>query len=293
MKKFGRVLTAMVTPFTKDLQVDYEGAARLAQYLTENGSDGLVVAGTTGESPTLTHEEKLKLFSTVVDAVGGKAVVIAGTGSNNTQDSVEFTRQAAKTGVDGILLVAPYYNKPSQEGLFQHFKAIAASCELPMMLYNIPGRTSVNIQPATVARLAQIPNIVAVKDATGDLAQVTEVRRLTPPDFAIYSGDDALTLPILAVGGAGVVSVSSHLVGKQIQEMIGAFFAGDVAKAAQINQQIFALNKALFITTNPVPVKTALNLVGRNVGGVRQPLWPMSDAELEVLKREMHNAGLM
>ncbi|MBE3573963.1 MAG: 4-hydroxy-tetrahydrodipicolinate synthase [Firmicutes bacterium] len=293
MKKFGRVLTAMVTPFTKDLQVDYEGAARLAQYLTENGSDGLVVAGTTGESPTLTHEEKLKLFSTVVDAVGGKAAVIAGTGSNNTQESVEFTRQAAKTGVDGILLVAPYYNKPSQEGLFQHFKAIAASCELPMMLYNIPGRTSVNIQPATVARLAQIPNIVAVKDATGDLAQVTEVRRLTPPDFAIYSGDDALTLPILAVGGAGVVSVSSHLVGKQIQEMIGAFFAGDVAKAAQINQQIFALNKALFITTNPVPVKTALNLVGRNVGGVRQPLWPMSDAELEVLKREMHNAGLM
>lgn len=293
MKKFGRVLTAMVTPFTKDLQVDYEGAARLAQYLTENGSDGLVVAGTTGESPTLTHEEKLKLFSIVVDAVGGKAAVIAGTGSNNTQDSVEFTRQAAKTGVDGILLVAPYYNKPSQEGLFQHFKAIAASCELPMMLYNIPGRTSVNIQPATVARLAQIPNIVAVKDATGDLAQVTEVRRLTPPDFAIYSGDDALTLPILAVGGAGVVSVSSHLVGKQIQEMIGAFFAGDVAKAAQINQQIFALNKALFITTNPVPVKTALNLVGRNVGGVRQPLWPMSDAELEVLKREMHNAGLM
>ena len=292
MEKFGSVLTAMVTPFDSNLAVDYEQAARLAEHLADNGSDGVVVAGTTGESPTLTVEEKLALFRAVVEAVGGRITVIAGTGGNDTRLSVELTRQAAKTGVDGIMLVTPYYNKPSQEGLFQHFKTVAESTELPVMLYNVPGRTSINLLPPTVARLAEIDNITAIKEASGDLNQVSEIKRLTGDDFQILSGDDSLTLPILSVGGEGIVSVASHLVGRQMKEMVNLYLAGQVREAASIHGMLLPLFRTLFITSNPVPVKTALNLVGLNVGGVRRPLWEMEAKELDVLKSELKAAGL-
>lgn len=272
MAGFGRVITAMVTPMDRDLAVDYVRAAALAKRLVETGSDGLVVCGTTGESPTLTDEEKVRLFRTVREAVESRAAVIAGTGTYDTAHSIHLTREAERAGCDGVLLVNPYYNKPSQEGLYRHFKAVAESTRLPVMLYNIQGRTSVNCDPATVARLAEVPNIVAIKEASGSLDQMSQIRKLTPPEFLMYSGDDSLTLPLLAVGGAGVVSVASHLAGREIQEMIEAFFAGDVRRATAMHLRLWPLFKVLFITTNPVPVKAALGLAGFDVGGLRLPL---------------------
>lgn len=270
--KAGQVLTAMITPMNKDCSVNYPAAVELAQKLGENGSDGVVLSGTTGESPTLSFEEKVKLFSTVTDALGGQMTIIAGTGSNNTQDSIALTKAAEKAGVDGIMLVTPYYNKPSQEGLYQHFKTVAEQTSLPVMLYNVPGRTGVNILPETVARLAEIDNIVAIKEASGNLEQVSVLKTMVPEDFLIYSGDDALTLPILAVGGAGVVSVASHLVGREIKSMISAFLAGRVGDALEIHLKLMPLFKAMFITTNPVPVKRALEFVGVDTGPLRLPL---------------------
>lgn len=239
--KSGQVITAMITPMNKDGSVNYTAAVELAQRLGENGSDGVVLSGTTGESPTLSFEEKVKLFSAVTDALGGQMNIIAGTGSNSTEDSILLTKAAEKAGVDGIMLVAPYYNKPSQEGLYQHFKTVAEQTSLPIMVYNVPGRTSSNILPETVARLAEIENIVAIKEASGDLEQVSILKTLVPEDFLIYSGDDALTLPILAVGGAGVVSVASHLVGREIKSMISAFFAGKVGDALEIHLKLMPL----------------------------------------------------
>ena len=233
MKDFGRVITAMVTPFHEDGSVNYEGAAELARHLVANGSDGLVVAGSTGEAATMTAEEKLKLFEVVLEAVGDRASVIAGTGSNDTMATVRFTQAAEKVGVHGALVVGPYYNKPTQEGFYQHFKTIAEATSLPIMLYNVPGRTASNIAPETVARLAEIPNIVAIKEASGNIEQATEIIRVTPADFKVYSGDDAMTLPLLAVGGEGIVSVAGHVVGNQIQAMIQAFLAGDIKKAQE------------------------------------------------------------
>lgn len=294
MADFGRVLTAMVTPFDKDGSLNLTQAKKLARYLVENGSDGLVVAGTTGESPTLTKEEKIALFEAVVEEVGGKATVIAGTGSYSTADSIALTKAAEKAGADGVMLVAPYYNKPSQEGLYRHFRAVAESTNLPVMLYNIPGRTAVNILPATVARLAKdVPNIKAIKEASGNLDQVSELRRLLPDDFAIYSGDDALTLPILAVGGKGVVSVVSHIAGKRLQEMINAYASGNVTLAAKIHKELFPLIKGMFITTNPIPVKAALNLLGMNVGAPRLPLVEATAEEKEKLSQLLRDAGLL
>ena len=246
--KAGQVLTAMITPMNKDCSVNYPAAVELAQKLGENGSDGVVLSGTTGESPTLSFEEKVKLFSTVTDALGGQMTIIAGTGSNNTQDSIALTKAAEKAGVDGIMLVTPYYNKPSQEGLYQHFKTVAEQTSLPVMLYNVPGRTGVNILPETVARLAEIDNIVAIKEASGNLEQVSVLKTMVPEDFLIYSGDDALTLPILAVGGAGVVSVASHLVGREIKSMISAFLAGRVGDALEIHLKLMPLFKAMFLS---------------------------------------------
>ncbi|NLJ24562.1 MAG: 4-hydroxy-tetrahydrodipicolinate synthase [Firmicutes bacterium] len=291
MAGFGRLLTAMVSPFNNELGLDYDKAAALAEKLYKGGSDGLVVCGTTGESPTLTAEEKLKLIQVVVDAVGGKATVLAGTGSNNTAESVELTKAVQRLGVDGIMLVAPYYNKPSQEGLYQHFRTIAQSSSLPVMIYNIPGRTGVNILPETMARLAEIPNIVAIKESSGNLEQVAKLRRLLPKEFFIYSGDDSLTLPILSVGGYGVVSVASHLVGRRIKDMIEAYTQGKVAVAAQINTELLPLFKSLFITTNPVPVKLALKIVGNPVGEVRLPLVSATEEEAQAIRKtleEMH-----
>ncbi|MBQ1249802.1 MAG: 4-hydroxy-tetrahydrodipicolinate synthase [Selenomonadales bacterium] len=284
MKDFGRVITAMVTPFHEDGSVNYEGAAELARHLVANGSDGLVVAGSTGEAATMTAEEKLKLFEVVLEAVGDRASVIAGTGSNDTMASVKFTQAAEKVGVHGALVVGPYYNKPTQEGFYQHFKTIAEATSLPIMLYNVPGRTASNIAPETVARLAEIPNIVAIKEASGNVEQATEIIRVTPADFKVYSGDDALTLPLLAVGGEGIVSVAGHVVGNQIQAMIQAFLAGDIKKAQEINLSILPVFKAMFIVTNPIPVKTSVGLLGLPAGPLRLPLTAADDAVVAKLK---------
>lgn len=279
---FGRVLTAMVTPFNEDGAVDYAIAEKLADYLVNNGSDALVVCGTTGESPTLTWSEEYELFRVVQQAVAGKAKVIAGTGSNSTQEAIEATRKAAKLGVDGSLQVVPYYNKPPQAGMYNHFRAIAEAIpDLPMVLYNIPGRTGQNLLPETVIQLSEIANVVAIKEASGNLDQVSQIRRSTPDDFAIYAGDDSLTLPLLAVGGHGVISVASHLVGTKIQSMIQAFSVGNIQAAIQIHLDLFPLFKALFLTTNPIPVKAALQIQGWQVGSTRSPL---SDAPPEVIQ---------
>lgn len=284
MKDFGRVITAMVTPFHEDGSVNYEGAAELARHLVANGSDGLVVAGSTGEAATMTAEEKLKLFEVVLEAVGDRASIIAGTGSNDTMASVKFTQAAEKVGVHGALVVGPYYNKPTQEGFYQHFKTIAEATSLPIMLYNVPGRTASNIAPETVARLAEIPNIVAIKEASGNIEQATEIIRVTPADFKVYSGDDAMTLPLIAVGGEGIVSVAGHVVGNQIQAMIQAFLAGDIKKAQEINLSILPVFKAMFIVTNPIPVKTSVGLLGLPAGPLRLPLTAADDAVVARLK---------
>ncbi|MDJ0570009.1 MAG: 4-hydroxy-tetrahydrodipicolinate synthase [Pleurocapsa sp. MO_192.B19] len=282
---FGRVITAMVTPFDEDGSVNYAVAEKLAVHLVENGSDGLVICGTTGESPTLSWSEEYELFKVVKQAVGTKAKIIAGTGSNSTSEAIAATQKAAKLDLDGSLQVVPYYNKPPQSGLYNHFRAIAQACpDLPMMLYNVPGRTSRNLEPETVANLAQIGNIVAIKEASGDLEQACKIRVLTPSTFAIYSGEDALTLPLLSVGSVGVVSVASHLVGNQMQEMIQAFIKGKNQQARAIQVNLFPLFQALFMTTNPIPVKAALNLQGWNVGKLRTPLCELQLDLLENLK---------
>jgi len=292
MSKLGNLLTAMVTPMREDGSIDPALAGKLAQRLVANGSDGVVVCGTTGESPTLTDEEKVTLYRAVADAIGGQAIVVAGTGTNDTKRSIELTQEAEKAGVDGIMLVVPYYNKPPQEGLYRHFRAIAESTSLPILLYNVPSRTSCNLLPETVARLAEIDNIVAIKESVGNMDQVSELRRLLPPDFAIYSGDDSLTLPMMAIGGAGVVSVASHVAGNQIREMITAFERGDLRTAQRIHLELFPLFRALFVTTNPIPVKRALNLVGFPAGPTRPPLAPMSEAEEAVLRQALKGFGL-
>lgn len=287
MMKFGRILTAMVTPFHSDYSVNYKAAAELANYLVSNGSDGLVVAGSTGESATLTNDEKLKLYATVLDAVGDKACVIAGTGSNNTKASIELTVEAEKLGVHGAMLVGPYYNKPPQEGYYQHFKTIAEATQLPLILYNVPGRTGSNILPSTIIRLSEIDNIVAVKEASGILDQISEIIRNTRPDFLVYSGDDSLTLPVLTVGGTGVISVAAHIVGTRMQEMIAAFFNGEITKAQNIHLQLLPFIKSMFITTNPIPIKTAVNIIGQNAGPLRLPLIPATEAELTLIKQAL------
>lgn len=284
----------MITPFDSDLNLNIPAARKLAKYLVEHGSDGLVVSGTTGESPTLSKEEKNDLFRAVVDEVGGKAVVVAGTGSYSTADSIALTEAASKIGVDAIMLVCPYYNKPSQEGLYRHFRAVAESTHLPVMLYNIPGRTGVNVLPGTVARLAEdVPNIVAIKEAAGSTDQATELCQILPERFAVYSGDDSLTLPLLSIGGRGVVSVVSHLVGEQMQEMINAFGSGNTSLAASLHRKLFPLMKGLFMDTNPVPVKAALNYLGFAVGGTRPPLVGLSEEKEGRLKDLLREAKLL
>jgi 4-hydroxy-tetrahydrodipicolinate synthase len=283
----------MVTPFDKNLGLNLPMAGKLARYLVNTGSDGVVISGTTGESPTLSKSEKLELFRTVVDEVGGEAVVVAGTGSYSTADSIELTKAAERLGVDAVMLVCPYYNKPSQEGLYQHFRAIAQSTNLPVMLYNIPGRTGVNLLPRTVARLAEVDNIVAVKEASASMDQVTELRRLLPEKFSIYSGDDSLTLPLLAIGAKGVVSVAGHLVGSRIQEMVNAFTSGNIMLAGKLHRSLFPLVKGLFITTNPVPVKAALGLLGMVVGSPRPPLVDLNDEEKVKLHGLLQDAQLL
>jgi 4-hydroxy-tetrahydrodipicolinate synthase len=263
----------MVTPFSADGALDLPLAARLAAHLVNQGSDGLVVCGTTGESPTLSWAEQHALFATVKGALAGRAKLIAGSGSNCTAEAVEATREAAALGADGALVVVPYYNKPPQEGLEAHFRAVAAAApELPLMLYNIPGRTGTSLEAATVARLLDCPNVVSFKAASGSTEEVSALRASCGERLAIYCGDDALTLPMLAVGAVGVVSVASHLAGPQISALIRAFFEGDQAQALALHEQLLPLCKALFCTTNPIPVKAALELCGWPVGAPRLPL---------------------
>ncbi|QNI41121.1 4-hydroxy-tetrahydrodipicolinate synthase [Synechococcus sp. A15-28] len=285
---FGRVVTAMVTPFDASGAVDLPLAGRLARHLVDQGSDGLVVSGTTGESPTLSWQEQLQLLQAVREAVGADAQVLAGTGSNCTAEAVEATREAAAAGADGALVVVPYYNKPPQDGLAAHFRAIAeAAPELPLMLYNIPGRTGCSMAPETVAQLMDCPNIVSFKAASGTTEEVTALRMACGSKLAIYSGDDGLTLPMMSVGAVGVVSVASHVVGLQIRAMIDAYLQGDAAVALALHEQMQPLFKALFATTNPIPVKAALQLNGWPVGAPRLPLTPLSDEMTSTLAQTM------
>ena len=270
--RFGTVVTAMVTPMRPDGSVDLDETKRLASWLAEHGSAGLVVCGTTGEGPTLTDDERLALFSAVAGAVRGRAKVIANTGGNDTRRSVEFTKRAVACGVDGVLVVGPYYNKPPQAGLIEHFTAVADAAALPVMIYNIPSRTAVNITADTIVALASHPHIVAVKESSGDLMQIADICARAPRGFEVYSGDDHLALPVAAVGGVGVVSVASHLAGDDIRSMLELHASGDVEAAASIHQRLLPLIRGLFAVTSPIPVKAAMARLGFSVGRCRLPL---------------------
>ncbi|MFC1934165.1 4-hydroxy-tetrahydrodipicolinate synthase [Chloroflexota bacterium] len=289
MKKVGRLLTAMVTPFDEGGTVDYEQAKKLALALLNSGSEGLVVVGTTGESPTLIREEELRLFNEVKLVVGERGTVIAGTGSNNTAEAIEATKEAERIGVDACLLVVPYYNKPTQEGLYQHFKAIAHSTTLPCILYNVPSRTITSLSSDTVIRLSQIDNIIGVKEASGNLEQISRIISGTREDFLVWSGNDSDTLPMLALGGYGVISVASHLVGNQISEMIYSFISGRVDEAASIHRHLLPLINALFVVSNPIPIKYALNHIGFNVGKPRLPLTEADEKSAALIKDALKN----
>jgi 4-hydroxy-tetrahydrodipicolinate synthase len=264
----------MITPFDENGKVDYAQAKRLANALLDSGSDGLVVSGTTGESPSLSTEEKLRLFAEVKEAIGDRGAVIAGTGNYNTAESIELSQEAEKAGADALLLVVPYYNKPPQEGLYQHFKSIAENVHLPCVLYNVPSRTSLNMTHETTLRLSQVDNIVGVKEASSDLDQIARIIDGAPDGFRVWSGNDNETFYMMAMGGYGVVSVASHLVGKQIKHMMGLLLEGDVEKAGAEHRRLLPIFKVLFVVSNPIPVKYAVNQAGFNAGNPRLPLVP-------------------
>ncbi len=272
MEKFGRLLTAMVTPFDSKGEVDYAQAKKLAKALLDSGSDGVVVSGTTGECPTLTHEEKLKLFTEIKSAVGDRGAVIGGTGNYSTAESIELTKEAERTGVDGCLMVVPYYNRPTQDGLYEHFKAIAGATSLPCIMYNVPSRTVTSLSAETCVRLSQIDNIVGVKEASANLEQIAKIIQGAKKGFLVYSGNDGDTFPILCLGGYGVISVISHLVGLQFRQMIDDCIQGKIEEAAAAHRNLFPLVNAMFVVANPIPVKYALNHVGFSVGKPRLPL---------------------
>lgn len=282
---FGDVVTAMITPFDTDGSLNVTEAQNLAKHLTENGSEGLVLSGTTGESPTLNKDEKIALFKEVKDAVGPNVKVLAGTGSYDTAESIELTRAAEKVGVDGIMLVTPYYNRPPQAGLIKHFRAIAGAVTLPVMLYNIPIRTAVNVEPASIIELSKTENIVAVKEASGNFGAVSDIDRETDEDFQIYSGQDEWTLAMMALGATGVVSVTSHVVGKEIKSMIAKMKAGAAEEAKAIHNRLMPIFKALFITTNPIMVKAAVRELGFEPGPVRLPLIEATSDQINELKK--------
>jgi 4-hydroxy-tetrahydrodipicolinate synthase len=286
----GEVLTAIVTPFREDGSVDHDAFRRLCGHLVDNGSDGLVVAGTTGESPTLTDAEKLDLFAIAVDAVGDRAAIVAGTGSNDTAHSVHLTREAHELGVDGFLVVTPYYNKPPPRGIVAHFRAIAEVTDRPIVVYNIPQRVVVNIEPETIAELAEIPNVAAVKQATTDLDQA---RHIVEIGLVLYAGNDDLVLPFLELGGAGGVCVFTHLVGREVKELIGRYKAGDEAGARELAERLDVVIDALAVTTNPIPVKAALAMAGQDVGGLRLPLVEATDEEKAHIRAGLERAGVL
>lgn len=281
---FGRVITAMVTPFDENLQVNWDQIEPLVDYLIEEQhSDGLVICGTTGESPTLTEEEKLKLIELAVTFAKGRCKIIAGTGSNSTQHTIHFSQKVQHLGVDALLIVAPYYNRPSQEGLYQHFKAVAESVEVPIFLYNVPSRTGVNIDADTTIRLSKIPNIIGTKDC-GNTDQLTQILTNVKKGFLVYSGDDSMTLPAVAVGCQGIVSVASHLVGKEMQDMISYYVQGDIRQAVKLQSKLLPIFKGLFQVPSPAPVKFALNDRDMKVGGVRLPLVNVTEEEGQYIR---------
>ncbi len=285
----GEVLTAIVTPFREDGSIDYDRFRELARHLVDNGNDGLLVFGTTGESPTLSDEEKLELLSAALDAVGDRATVLAGTGTYSTAHSVHLTARAHELGAHGFVVVTPYYNKPTPRGIVEHFRAIAASSDRPVMVYNIPGRVVINIEPETMQELAGIENVTSVKQANDDLDQA---RRIVELGLDLYSGDDNVTFPFLRLGGTGVVSVLGHVVGPQIKGMIGAYKQGDEEGARRIDEELEPAYELLKITTNPIPIKAALNLLGHEVGGHRLPMVPASDEETARVRDCLERAGL-
>jgi 4-hydroxy-tetrahydrodipicolinate synthase len=291
--RFGAVVTAMVTPFRDDHSLDLDRAQELATDLLAGGSDALVVAGSTGESPTLTHREKLDLFRAVIDAAGDQGKVVCGTGTYSTAETIELSREAEEAGADGLLLVTPYYNKPPQRGLLEHFRLVADAVDVPIIAYNIPGRTGIRIEHDTLLAMAEVPNIVGVKDSTGDFQAISRLIGEAPADFEVYSGDDWATFGYLCLGAAGVVSVAAHLVGTRIRQMIGLIETGDIAAARKIHEELTPLFNALFITSNPIPVKTALELVGRPVGPPRLPLVPATAEERGRIERALADAGLV
>jgi 4-hydroxy-tetrahydrodipicolinate synthase len=290
---FGRVITAMATPFGSDGSLDLARAKDLARHLVASGSDGLVVCGSTGESPTLTSDEKRGLLEAVVEAVGGRADVIAGTGTYDTAESIHLSKMAREAGANGLLVVTPYYSRPPQSGLLAHFTAIAEAVDLPIILYDIPIRTGRKIEHPTLLKLSEVPNIVGVKDAAADLAGTARLVAETPSDFTVWSGDDVLTLPMLAVGAYGVISVASHLVGQRIQDMIAAHLKGDAEGAAAINREILPVIDVLFITSNPIPLKAALEMAGQPAGDPRLPLVPATDDERAHIRAVLQKLGLV
>ncbi len=291
--QFGQVITAMVTPFKNDLSIDFEATEKLVNYLIETGTEAICVAGTTGESPTLSYEEERELCKFVQKTVKGKTKIILGTGSNSTATAIESTKEAEKIGVDGALSVVPYYNKPSQEGMLEHFGQIAKCTGLPIILYNIPGRTGVNMEPQTVAELvAKHKNIVGYKDATGNLENTSQVIQLVPKGFLVYSGDDSLTLPMLSVGAVGVISVASHIVGKEIKDMINYFFTGKIDLAKEIHNKLSPLFKELFKAPNPTCIKAALEVKGLCKSNLRLPLVKLNEKQLNELKEIMNQINL-
>lgn len=291
---FGRLITAMITPFYPDGRVNYDEAQKIAAYLLDHGSDGLCIAGTTGESATLTPEERRALFDAVLEVTREKgASMLAGCGANNTAESIRLCQSAQAAGADGVLLVTPYYNKPTQEGLFAHYHAVSQAVELPVVLYNVPGRTGVNLLPTTVAQLAAIPNIVALKEATGNMDQMSLLSKALPADFLIYSGEDSAVLPMLALGACGVISVCSHIVGPVMQEMLLAWEQGDTQKALELHLRSFDVFQKMFLTTNPLPVKYAMHRLGFQTGPCRLPLTWVTDEQAALIDQLLRQQGLL
>lgn len=297
MKKpyFGRLLTAMVTPFNADGSINYEAGADFADWLLANGSDGLVVEGSTGEAATMDMDEKIKFMQTIVARVNGRAKIVAGAGTNCTASTIDLVKKMEACGVDGVLVVGPYYNKPTQEGYYQHFAAVAKATKLPIIVYNVPGRTGGNIAPETVARLAaDFSNIVAIKEAAGNVAQTAELYRVLPEDFSIYSGDDGLILPFLSVGACGLISVLANVNGNLLQQLMQAYSEGRVKDAADLNKVMVPLAKAMFVESNPIPIKAAVTKVtGINAGAPRLPLTPISAAAEAKLDAALKAAGII
>ena len=290
-QSLGTILTAMVTPFDDEQSVDHARLCELARYLVDNGSDGLVVAGTTGESPTLSDDEKLAMFRSVIEAVGERVPVVAGTGSNDTRHSIALTRAAQECGVDAVLLVTPYYSKPPERGLLEHFRAVAGSTDLPVIVYNIPGRCVVNLSPEALAVLGEVDNIVAVKQADPDIEHLRRLRELS--DVGVYAGNDDMLFDVLALGGWGGICVASHIVGPRLAEMARLVRAGDHAAARAIDESLRELYRTLFITSSPIPVKAALNLLGQEVGGLRLPLLPATPEETAAVAAELRRLELL